>query len=149
MEDKELKKGCIYMDDRGNSFIYEGEEGGKCIGTPLSGIYEIKCGKCSVSKYVGLKRPDEFINEKMDSIVKELMNVLMNVINIYGSSFTFETDDDEKKVSIYDKERNIVEVESLLSGEKQYIRETNMLLIGLLDKIRCYGGLKNEELGRH
>lgn len=149
MEDNKLKKGCIYMDDRGNSFIYEGEEGGKYIGTPLNGIYEIKCGKCFVSKYTGLKRPDEFVNEKMDSIVKELMNVLMNVINIYGGSFTFDTDDDEKKVSVYDKERNIVEVESLLSGDKQYIRETNLLLIGLLDKIRCYGGLKNEELGRH
>lgn len=150
MEEKELKKGYIYMENRGNSFIYEGEEEGRIIGTPLKGVYEIRRGKCSISKYTELKRPEEFIGEKINSMVKELMDVLMDVIEIYGGSFTFETSDNKKKVSVYDKERKILEVEELISGGKHYIRETNMLLINeLLDEIRCYGGLKNEELGRY
>lgn len=150
MEEKELKKGCVYVDNRGNSFVYEGEEGEKYIGTPLNGIYEMKCGKCSISKYTGLKRPEEIIEEKINSMVKEMMGVLMDMIELYGGSFTFETSDDKKKVSVYDKERKILEVEELISGDKHYIRETNMLLINeLLDEIRRYGGLKNEELGRY
>lgn len=149
MKKKEFKKGKVYMNEYGSSFIYEGEGDECAIGTPITGIFEIREGRCLLGNRE-IMNPEEFIGKRIEDTGRGLMDMLIDVINAYGGYFTFENSETKKKVSVYDKRDNIIKVEDVISGDKSYIRETNIASIaGLLDEIRCYGGLKNEELGRY